>query len=127
MSWLTLKNFTSQSKELETTVTKEDDDLPLYFDWRQKGKVTSVKNQGQCGGCWAFSTVGAIESAYAIKTNNLVNFSEQQLIDCSTVNHGCNGGLPVYAMEYVIQNGIMLYDDYPYIGRVNILKLNLNL
>lgn len=105
-------------RALTQYTTKKDSSLPQYYDWRTLGKVTSVKNQGHCGSCWAFSAVAAIESAYAIKTNILENFSEQQLVDCSTANNGCNGGLPVYGMEYVIEYGIMKYDDYPYIARV---------
>ena len=69
--------------------------LPKSIDWEKNGKVTSVKNQGNCGSCWAFSTVGAIESALAIKKNKLIDLSEQQLMDCSKDydNDSCNGGL----------------------------------
>ena len=66
--------------------------LPASVDWRTKGAVNPVKNQGQCGSCWAFSATAAVEGAYAIKTGNLLSLSEQQLVDCDTQSQGCNGG-----------------------------------
>ena len=71
------------------------------IDWREEGKVSEVKNQQQCGSCWAFSATGAIESANAIKYGSLQSFSEQQLIDCDPLNHGCEGGLMDTAMKYI--------------------------
>ena len=83
-------------------------------DWRDKYKVSSVKNQGQCGGCWAFSSVGAVESAWAIRHNTLYNLSEQELIDCSSENHGCEGGSMDLAFQYIINNGLCSNSSYPY-------------
>lgn len=93
--------------------------IPSDIDWREKGAVTPVKDQGKCGSCWSFSATGAMEGAWAIKTGQLSSFSEQQLIDCSVEygNSGCQGGLMDNGFEYAIDNGMCLENDKPYLGR----------
>merc|ERR1712142_1344803 len=101
--------------DLPESSVEIDVERPAEIDWRQKGAVTPVKNQAQCGSCWAFSTTGTIEGAYFKKTGKLVSLSEQNLMDCSRPNHGCNGGNPYMALLFTIQQGgIDTEESYPY-------------
>ncbi|KAH7292194.1 hypothetical protein KP509_29G055400 [Ceratopteris richardii] len=97
--------------------------LPSSVDWRERGAVTAVKDQGQCGSCWAFSTVGAIEGAHAIATGELVSLSEQELVSCVHANYGCDGGLMDPSFEWVIKNrGINTETGYPYVSGAGTTK-----
>ena len=90
---------------------------PSSHDWRTRNIVTPVEDQGSCGSCWAFGTLGNLESIYAMHKGTLKAFSKQMLVDCDTSDSGCNGGLMEYAYTWIRKNGGIMFDsDYPYKG-----------
>jgi C1A family cysteine protease len=118
------------SQAVETTTTPfryENTSPPASIDWRTKGAVTPIKDQGQCGSCWAFSTIAAVEGIVQIKTGKLLSLSEQELVSCDNAdgNSGCEGGLQVPAFEYIAKNGASSEKAYPYTGQDDTCKSNL--
>ncbi|XP_070788008.1 cathepsin L2-like [Pituophis catenifer annectens] len=108
----------ASQKNIVTFKSSENLQIPLRVDWRAKGFVTEVKDQGECGSCWAFSATGALEGMYFKKTGKLISLSEQNLMDCSKENHGCQGGLMPQAFASVHeQQGINSEESYPYDGK----------
>jgi len=106
-----------------TTMSCQDTYTPsgasdkMVFDWREKGVVSPVKDQGQCGSCWAFATAETAESAWALQnssSSSWVPLSPRQLVDCSTENAGCSGGYIDAAMRYVVDYGLLPEEIYPY-------------
>jgi len=87
------------------------------IDWRNKGKVQKIKDQGQCGSCWTFSATSAIESMWAIKHGNLGSYAEQVLVDCDTRSYGCNGGNQSTAYNYFKSHNEVNESDYRYTAR----------
>eukprot|EP00775_Hariotina_reticulata_P009003 gene9003-9176_t len=99
--------------------------LPKILDWRATPADFAVKDQGQCGSCWAFAAVGSMEASWFISTGTPRSFSEQQLIDCSwdEGTHGCDGGDAVNGFEYVKKaKGLAATQDYPYVGQNDFCK-----
>jgi len=109
--------------KLETVEVEESDALPTYWDWRYNATdgvavgqvITPVKDQQQCGSCWAFSATESIEAAWVIAGNKQAILGPQQIVDCDTVDAGCDGGYPTNAFDYVIKaGGQMTEEAYPY-------------
>ncbi|XP_064622799.1 procathepsin L-like [Lineus longissimus] len=136
--WMGVNQFTDMSNEelkklMSGFVLKPDNmtggstylppanlDAPSAVDWRTKGYVTAVKDQGKCGSCWSFSATGSLEGQHKRKTGKLVNLSEQQLIDCSTLwgNNGCQGGSQCSTFKYVKEaGGLDTEKCYPYTAK----------
>lgn len=100
-------------------VTLDTSVMQSEVDWRSKGAVNPVQDQGNCGSCWAFSSIAAMEGSHFIEKGKLLKLSEQQLVDCSKKegNEGCNGGLEVWAFKYAETTAIELEKDYAYRGK----------
>jgi cathepsin F len=118
---LGLKPVDSLTTTVPLAAALDTSSLPDSFDWRDHGAVNPVKNQEQCGSCWAFATVANIEGAGYVENKKLLSLSEQELVDCDkkTGDVGCQGGLPANAYTDMIQNKIGLEQEtaYPYTAR----------
>merc|ERR1712151_214297 len=88
--------------------------LASSVDWRTSGAVTPVKNQGQCGSCWSFSTTGALEGAWKISQGQLVSLSEEEFVQCDTGSNGCGGGSMQQAFSWAKTQNLCTEDSYPY-------------
>ena len=123
-TYLEYKNKLSPLNKQFPNIKYEYNSIGFYpnLDWRTTTNpssmqaVSSVKNQGDCGSCWAFTTTGATEGAWAISGYQLLDLSEQQLVDCSLQNSGCNGGEIDFAFQYIELNGLCSYESYPYVA-----------
>jgi C1A family cysteine protease len=123
---LSFDEFAAQYLTLNSTSVISEDDAHLGelevqseiandVDWStDKSVVNPVKDQGQCGSCWAFSAVGTVESAYAVAAGKLGSYAEQQLVDCDTRSDGCSGGYNQYGISYIGNTGIASESGYPY-------------
>lgn len=114
-------NMSSRPRSSEITSFRYENvaAVPSSMDWRKKGAVTPIKDQGECGCCWAFSAVAAMEGVTQLKTGKLISLSEQELVDCDTSgeDQGCGGGLMDSAFEFIIGNGGLTTEaNYPYKG-----------
>jgi C1A family cysteine protease len=122
-------NMKRTNKTQQTVEVADVSAIPASWNWNSQGAVTPIKNQGQCGSCWAFSTTGSLEGLNFLagpQKGTLLSFSEQQLVDCSTSygNQGCDGGLMDYAFEYSAAKGNEQEATYPYTGVDGTCKYN---
>ena len=103
-------------KDINSCTHRNITNIPSSIDWRDKGVVTEIKNQGQCGSCWSFSATGAVEGVWKLNNNKLISLSEEELVECDRgVDKGCKGGVMENAYEWIIKNGgITTEKNYPY-------------
>jgi len=106
--------YKSSGAELPNEPSFGNVNLPVSMDWRKKGAVTPVKNQEQCGSCWAFSAVEGVESAWFLKKNQLLQLSPQQVVSCDDGDNGCDGGDLPTAFAYIAESGLETNKVYPY-------------
>ncbi|KAL6073142.1 Cathepsin K [Balamuthia mandrillaris] len=132
--WHTLVNFPSHLFSSSTAHNENESrfydnllsKLPTELDWRSKGVITPIKNQGSCGSCWSFATTGALEAANAIAGNPLTELSEQQLVDCDLRQRGCKGGTMSLAYAFIRKKGgLQAERRYPYEGTRSICRTEL--
>jgi len=123
--YLMPKNQTLNLPEAPVEPMIENVQLPDSYDWKSKGVITNVYNQGQCGSCWAFSATETMESYWALAGHSLVSLSMQQIVDCDKTDGGCSGGWTYKAFQYVInQGGLDSYSSYPYTARDGTCRYN---
>ena len=115
-----LNGFKQMPTITEPQFVEHDISANAPIDWRAKGGVTPVKNQGQCGSCWSFSTTGSMEGAHFVATGELLSLSESNLVDCSWLNHGCNGGMMDLAFRYAESNPLETEAEYPYVAKTGL-------
>lgn len=110
-----LKIFHTPYPYLETIFNQN---IQLTYNWNNTDLLSEVKNQERCGSCWAFSTTNALETFMRINNYNITRLSEQELVDCSSENNGCDGGLMHLAFDYIKKNGgLSFYNKYPYVAK----------
>ncbi|CAH1112854.1 unnamed protein product [Psylliodes chrysocephalus] len=120
VTMLRLKNGPIRREHLTRHVQNPSLPVPDSIDWREKKAVLGAKDQGDCASCWAFSTIGTIEGQNAIKNNQRVPLSVQQLVDCDNEeNEGCGGGRMTAPFKYVIKHGVNSEAEYPYVATDN--------
>ncbi|KAH8613462.1 Cathepsin propeptide inhibitor domain [Trypanosoma vivax] len=113
------RHFEAARGRVRTLVQVPPGKAPAAVDWRRKGAVTPVKDQGRCGSCWSFSAIGNIEGQWAAAGNPLTSLSEQMLVSCDTTDSGCSGGLMDNAFEWIVkENSGKVYTEksYPYVS-----------
>jgi C1A family cysteine protease len=117
------KSFQLGNSHKDEALTPEEEQVlenkPMAAskDWTKGNCVSDVKNQGKCGSCWAFSSVGALESANCLNTGEMTLFSEQEVNSCDTSSYGCEGGFPLNGLRYIQKKkGICTAESYPYVS-----------